>query len=218
MLQQLWNILFPVSSLRGEDGVWVSPHENRLLRQGLPERIGKRMLCELGCQFLDTVVAGDRYARCVELRRALHLLKYRRSRAYVQQLLPLLLRASALLELRGDTVLCPVPLHWTRRFLRGFNQAQLLCAQLSLALGVQAMPLLRRTRSTGSQARRTDRRERRAAMEGAFALACPQHELPERRVVLVDDIFTSGATLDACAKTLKQAGVQRVEALVLARG
>lgn len=218
MLQSLLDIVFPPSSLRGVSGVWLTALEERQLKAGWPERISKQTLSQMGCTYLDTVVAGDRYARSPDLRSAVHRFKYRGSKRYLRPAGSVLLRAAALLDVHRGDVLCPVPLHWTRLFLRGFNQSDILARAIAEELQVPVCPFLKRVRATGSQAKRTDRAARWSAMSDAFALRVPVKEIPERRVILVDDVFTSGATLEACARALKQAGVQRVDALVVARG
>lgn len=137
----------------------------------------------------------------------------RRSDAIVS---PFVLRQAQDDIAQGDTmpVLCPVPLHWTRMFSRGFNQAEILATIVSPITGWPVRPLLRRWFPTGFQARRT-RSERRNALKGVFH--CTVGCVPPF-VVLIDDIATSGATLDECARVLKEHGARRVEGLVVAQG
>ncbi len=106
----------------------------------------------------------------------------------------------------------PVPLHRARRLQRGFDQAALLCQPLSKRLGV---PLkrrcLRRTRDTPAQATLTAR-ERQQNLRGAFQCK----PLTDQRVLLFDDVCTTGATLDAAESALRQAGASEVRRLCLA--
>lgn len=111
-----------------------------------------------------------------------------------------------------EIVLCPVPLHWLRQFQRGFNQSELLARVVSRERGLAVLPLLKRRRWTGSQMKRR-RADRLTAMGGAFRCAVSH---PPRSVILIDDLSTTGATLDECAKALKDAGVTRVEGWVIA--
>ncbi len=113
-----------------------------------------------------------------------------------------------------SAVLCPVPLHWSRKFQRGFNQAELLAKKVATSRGVTMKNLLKRVRPTGLQAWRK-RAERFEAMQDTFRPA--QSSVPEH-VILIDDLSTTGATLDACAKALKEAGAKRVEGWVVAHG
>lgn len=126
-------------------------------------------------------------------------------------------RVGAPLLARADLIV-PVPLHWTRLLRRRSNQSAELARRLSAISGVPCAPdLLRRTRATGSQKGRS-RADRRANLEGAFALARGRaHRIAGRRVLLIDDVFTTGATLSACAEALLAAGAAAVDALCLAR-
>jgi len=108
----------------------------------------------------------------------------------------------------------PVPLHWLRRFFRGYNQSLVLAKRLkhSTAKINTDLVRMRRTRQQPEMASFTARAKNVA---GAFAVR-RGHNLAGRKICLVDDIKTSGATLNECAKTLKDAGASKVFALVLA--
>jgi ComF family protein len=110
----------------------------------------------------------------------------------------------------------PVPLHRTRLRSRGFNQALLLAYGISERFGV---PLcydnLARIRPTRPQVELTVR-ERAENVRGAFGLQRPG-EVAERKVLLIDDVFTTGATMNECARVLKDAGAASVTVLTLAR-
>lgn len=115
-------------------------------------------------------------------------------------------------------LLAPVPLHWTRLFARRYNQAALLAGAVGRLAGVPMVPdLLVRRRATPSQGQRS-RRERADNVRGAFAPHPRRGRLAEgRRVVLVDDVYTTGATAAACARALFRAGAAAVDVLTLAR-
>ena len=128
-----------------------------------------------------------------------------------------LLRAGAELLADAEMVL-PVPLHWRRLFARRYNQAALLAQAVSRRSGLAYRPdILRRRRHTPPQGR-LSAKARRRNLQGAFAVA-PRHkaEIEGRRLLLVDDVLTTGATLSACARVLRRAGASKVDALVLAR-
>jgi ComF family protein len=118
----------------------------------------------------------------------------------------------------GDALLVPVPLHRWRIWSRGYNQSALIAAALSRRSGIPAVPdLLRRTRRT-PPLRGLGRRERAETVRGAFALAPGgKAKVAGRRIVLVDDVFTTGATAGACAALLRRAGAAQVEVLCWAR-
>jgi ComF family protein len=112
----------------------------------------------------------------------------------------------------------PVPLHYWRLLSRRYNQATLLAHTLGRHTGLPVLPdTLKRIRATESQAG-LSRRQRIDNMRGAFTVAKPRRELLKgKSVLLVDDVMTTGATLDACARTLHDAGVQDVYVLTIAR-
>lgn len=122
-------------------------------------------------------------------------------------------------ELLGEAdVLVPVPLHYIRLVRRGFNQSVWLAAALSRLSGTpMCVDALRRARATPVQGR-LSASARRRNVEGAFrARKSRLGQIRGRRVVLVDDVLTTGATAEACAKTLKRAGAACVDVLTLTR-
>ena len=108
-----------------------------------------------------------------------------------------------------------VPLHWRRRFTRGFNQAELLAAQVARRRGIPALRALRRLRFTRAQTGLTNA-GRRKNVAGAFR-ARGRAPLEGLRILLVDDVMTTGATGSACATALKRAGAKSVTLLTVAR-
>lgn len=134
-----------------------------------------------------------------------HALKFGGRAGLARGLGPVLARAAS--HLRGADLVTEVPLHRARQRERGYNQAALLADALSEHLGLPRAPgLLERTRPTRAQAR-LGARERRRQMGGAFRVARPGWAR-ERRVVIVDDVITSGATLEACLAALTEAGAR----------
>jgi len=122
------------------------------------------------------------------------------------------------LPVRGDDydVVVPVPLHPARLRWRGFNQAAMLAAHVAGRFGRPLdLRALARRRPTPPQTSQ-DSRQRRLNVRQAFAVARPER-VANRRVLLVDDVMTTGATADECARTLIAAGARRVDVLTLAR-
>jgi ComF family protein len=111
----------------------------------------------------------------------------------------------------GVDLVVPVPLHGRRRRQRGFNQAE----ELAKHLGLEWRTVLRRTRATPSQTDLPAAR-RHANLKDAFALR-RRERVAGLTVLLVDDVSTTGATLNACAAVLRQSGAREVRALTVAR-
>ncbi|MCC7348346.1 MAG: ComF family protein [Variibacter sp.] len=114
--------------------------------------------------------------------------------------------------------LVPVPLHWRRLWTRRFNQSAALANVIAAASGVPVeAEALRRVKATAQQVG-LSRSERARNVQGAFQVgAAGQHRVAGRRLLLVDDVLTSGATADACARALLRAGAASVDVLVFAR-
>jgi len=108
----------------------------------------------------------------------------------------------------------PVPLHWMRRLVRGYNQSLIIAKRLKHPTAKISTDLVR-IRRTKSQPAMASPAARAKNVAGAFAVR-RGHNFAGRAICLVDDIKTTGATLNECAKTLKQAGASKVFALVLA--
>lgn len=112
-------------------------------------------------------------------------------------------------------VVVPVPLHPARLRQRGHNQAELIARPLARRLGLPVKAaLLARTRPRPEK-RRLTRKERWSTVKGAYLAR--EGTVVDRRVLLVDDVFTTGATLDACSRALRKAGAARVSAVTVAR-
>ena len=152
-----------------------------------------------------------------EMRKLVHGLKYRDSHEGAALFARWMAQAAG--ELLADAdLLVPVPLARLRLWRRRFNQSALLADRIARQSGVRVDAfLLQRVRRTASQVG-LSAEQRRRNVAGAFAV--PEARRPElagRNVVLVDDVITTGATANACARTLKRAGAARVDVAALAR-
>jgi len=122
-------------------------------------------------------------------------------------------------ELLADAdAIVPVPLHWRRLWTRRFNQSAALAATISNLSGVPvAHAPLRRVKATQQQVG-LSRKDRASNVQGAFRVdPARKAEVAGRRLIVIDDVLTSGATVDACARALLRGGAARVDVLVFAR-
>lgn len=139
-------------------------------------------------------------------------------RTEIANLLAKWMLASGRELLDESDLIVPVPLHWTRLFSRRYNQAALLAQQLGKLSDKPVLPdAIVRKRKTPSQGR-MGVKARARNVQGAFA-PNPRHrgQLQGKRIVLIDDVYTTGATVRAVAKVLKRAGATQINVLTLAR-
>ncbi|MEM1202443.1 MAG: ComF family protein [Acidobacteriota bacterium] len=148
---------------------------------------------------LDAVVAGLKFGR-------LDYLGFRLGEELARHLGP---------RLQGFDAVVPVPLHPWRRWRRGYDQARLIALPLAGALGIPAVDLLRRRRATAPQSR-LGRKGRRENLTGAFAVRRPRR-VRGLRILLVDDVVTSGATVEAASRCLRAASASAVTVVSVAR-
>ena len=176
---------------------------------------GRCALCRSGLRGFDAAYCYGAYEG--GLRELIHLFKYGRVRTLAGPLGGLLWKALARDE--SWDLITAVPLHWRRRWRRGFNQSELLARELARRSGIPHAALLKRLRSTPAQAGLSNQK-RRQNVVSAFACrrsALRGQMLKDKRVLLIDDVLTTGATAAACARALKKGGAARVGALTLAR-
>ena len=163
----------------------------------------------------DAAVAAYRGRGIV--RDIIHEFKYNRQ-IHLRHLVARWLRAALdderLLDNQFD-VIVPVPLHPARQRERGFNQASLLAELLSAHTSIPCRPLLKRIRYTTTQTA-LDRSERMENLHNAFRLR-KNADVRGLRVLLIDDVLTTGSTLSECARVLKRAGAKSVHAATAAR-
>lgn len=146
-------------------------------------------------------------------------LKYHHGLHVLADLAEIFRRAEHVRGFVRGAVLVPVPLHPRKERERGYNQAALLAAEFARLAGggTRVEPLLRRESDTATQTH-FDRRSRMANLKNAFALARGAALNPEQHYILVDDVFTTGSTLNSCARTLRRAGALNLDVITLGHG
>jgi ComF family protein len=172
---------------------------------------GRCSLCRLGLVGFDTVYTFGSYADT--LRQLIHLFKYNQIRPLARPLGALIARAIPR-EHRFDLII-PMPLHWKKRWSRGYNHSELLAKEIARRWGVPIRKIVRRVKATAPQAGLSNSK-RRLNVRGAFAVR-KGLKLKGLRVLLIDDVFTTGATASACANVLKRAGASHVAVATVAR-
>lgn len=183
----------------------------------LPFDSGGRQLSAAAAQHMP---AWDRARAAVKFddhsRKVVHALKYH-DRHEVVKLMSGLMRRGGSEILDDAELLVPVPLYWGRMWARRFNQAAMLAQKIAEDVPGSYRPdLLVRRRSTPSQVG-LNAKARHENVKGAFSVVEDlASDVFDRRIVLIDDVLTTGATAQACAKSLKKAGARRVDVLVFA--
>jgi ComF family protein len=147
------------------------------------------------------------------LRKLIHLFKYAKVESLAAPLSRFMICALPI-DRQFDSILA-MPMHWRKRWERGFNQAELLARPIARRYGLKLKTNLQRARYTKAQAGLSET-ERLENLRGSFCVKRPE-ELRNKRVLLIDDVLTTGATLRAASAALKRAGARHITALTLAR-
>ena len=153
---------------------------------------------------------GSLYAYEGRAAQAIRKLKYSRITSLAKPLSELMFSGASQMDLLEVDAIVPIPIHWKRKFDRGFNQSELLCKQMPFSL-VEPL-LLKRTRATIPQVQ-LSHEARLHNLEGCFKAA---QEVKGLSILLIDDVITSGGTANESAKTLKLAGAKKVGILSFA--
>lgn len=208
----LWDLIFPqrCPGCRewSEQSGWCLACIEKIAR---PSQVA---LALHGLTWLDECVAVTDYTGSVQ--RLIRDMKFRRITRQAVKLGQLLDQAITLGRYADIEIIVPVPLHADRHKERGFNQTGLIFKPWAKRQNLCWTEALVRTRATAPQWE-LNLKDRRKNIKGAFAVTRPVL-VTGKHILLVDDIFTSGLTMDECAKVLKQAGAASVKGLALASG
>ena len=174
-------------------------------------------------QGVQGVARGQNFVRCAcagwyrgGLRDSLRRFKFSGQKGYAATYGPILAQAVRTYLPGSYDVLTWVPVSPARRKERGYDQAQLLAQATAQALGTEAVSLLAKTGHNAPQSSLTQGSQRRSNVAGVYTVPQPE-AVAGRRVLVIDDILTTGATLEEAARTLRAAGAAQVVAAVLAR-
>ncbi len=163
--------------------------------------------------FLDKLIAAVEYEPVIGS--LLHYLKYKHSKFVAFYLADFLYFTT---QFPAIDLVASVPLHPLRRNERGYNQSELISKRFAKLAHLNYVELLRRTKLTPSQASLQFQNDRLSNLKGIFDLNCPSHIIRGKRILLIDDVCTTGSTLNECAKVLKQYGAHSVIGLTVAHG
>ncbi len=188
------------------------------MKCGKPVSGGEQELCG-DCRVIrhsfDRGAAAFTYTG--EMRQSVYRMKFENRRDYLDFYGEAMARSGArLLERWRPEALVPVPMHWRKKRLRGYNQSELLAERVSRITGIPVDKDLLRCRKYTRSQKVLSRRERLRNLSGSFAVR-EAGRLP-RRVLVIDDVYTTGSTMDAVSGALKDAGISQVNFLTLCIG
>ena len=171
--------------------------------------------CEKTCHVYDQGAAVFQYSQGIK--QSIYRFKYNGCRDFADWYGEEMYRTcQEQLKLWAPQVIIPVPLHVSKERIRGYNQAELIAVELGKRSGIRVdSNILKRSRATTPMKSLNDQ-QRSENVEKAFTIY--QNSIKYKKVILVDDIYTTGSTIDACARVLKKAGVDKVYCLSLCVG
>ena len=203
------DILFPVECIScGKEKEWICCDCEKNIELSVHIDRG---------EYLDKIVTFYSYKEKI-LKQAIHLFKYQFIEELGAPLSNLFTKGVKQAFNSGDrkTVIVPIPLYRKKYLERGFNQVEILASRIGEIFSLEIKrDLLKKAKHTAPQAR-LDRKQRKENIKGVFRVN-NKTEL-HKRVILIDDVFTTGATMEECARVLKEAGIREVWGLALARG
>jgi ComF family protein len=204
------DILFPVECLGcGKEGEWICGHCEEKVR--LDIYVGKGI-------FLDKIIVPYSYDNPI-IKQSIHLFKYKNIEELGEVLGKIFINGLNKIIRKGDfeAACVPIPLHEKRLRERGFNQSEILAIRVGdFFLWEISSAIISRFRFTRPQVGLNEE-ERKENIKDAFSVK-DNKIIHNKRIILIDDVFTTGATMEECAKALKEAGAGEVWGLALAKG
>jgi ComF family protein len=230
------DVFFPASCLHCGHTVENSPYSHLCRACARELFLARPPACTTcGFPFMGVLAGPQTCPHCAELdpvfdrgkalflakgpgRSLIHELKYRSGSYAFEDLAEMLQRSAHYRTYLAGGTLVPVPLHPTRQRERGYNQSERIARFLARKVdSCRVAPLLRRVKDTETQTR-LNRNAREKNMRKAFALSAHALVEPGANYILIDDVFTTGATLNACAAVLRQAGAAQIKVATLGHG
>lgn len=165
------------------------------------------------------------YGQCVSLalfkgpvRELIHALKYEQGLWALRDIRVIVQKASWPESFLAEASVVPVPLHPRKLRERGYNQSELIAKEVCATIPTFSIdPILERVLDTASQTK-FDKSERRRNLKNAFSLRQNRAIDPAKRYLIIDDVFTTGSTINACASALRKAGARRIDAMTVGHG
>ncbi len=188
-------------------------------------RSNGRKIDDPDIHYLDGVIYALDYAKNPQIQAAVKQFKYRFTEELAEYFADLMIEKIGELNMakKRKIILIPVPLHKKRLNYRGFNQAEVIAKVIQDRMGNEAevIPMLKRVRHTDQQAK-LNKSERHKNLKGAFILnkkCIHEQKMYTKNTIyfIIDDVFTTGATLESCAEVLKGSGFEKAYGLVIAR-
>jgi ComF family protein len=224
LLQYTYSLVLPrYCRICGAFDMWLCPICLRHARLALSQRC---VVCNKkapngalhkGCVTRNTIDGMIAVAEFSQIRPIIHDYKYGLIKELAKPLVELVRRYLEVKNLQNfisKKILVPIPLHKSRFRFRGFNQSELLARALAEIAGLKVVLAIERVKKTKPQIN-LSRDKRESNIEGAFKVS-GLNQVSGKEILLVDDVATTGATLNECARVLKHAGAKSVWALVLA--
>lgn len=183
------------------------------------KRLAENKICRHGRQrFSYLLLAASSYDDPI-LKNLIHYYKYKSFKNLTPLLGEIIIKYINSLSSKFcilNSVIVPIPLYPSRERKRGFNQAKLLAEFVGQKLNLELAAALKKIKNIKPQAQLKSGEERIKNIEGCFGITNPEF-VKNKNIILIDDVFTSGATMNEAVKTLKQNGARKIIALVLAR-